>query len=137
MMTPVLLGSAILAPVAGFIVDDFDWPTLTAFALAAWVVLGGLRDILDKTRHKGLLKGLPGLGRSHWGMQLAHLGLAVCALGVVLSSNNSAERDLRMAPGESVELGGYHFLFQGPGISKGRTSSPTRAPWWSAAMAVK
>ncbi|HBM66974.1 MAG TPA: heme lyase NrfEFG subunit NrfE, partial [Pseudomonas sp.] len=23
------------------------------------------------------------------------------------------ERDLRMAPGESVELGGYHFLFQG------------------------
>jgi cytochrome c-type biogenesis protein CcmF len=33
-------------------------------------------------------------------MQLAHLGIAVCALGVVLSSKNSAERDLRMAPGE-------------------------------------
>ena len=113
MMTPVLIGSAVLAPVAGFIVDDFDWPTLTAFALAAWVVLSGLRDVLDKTRHKGLAKGMRGLTRSYWGMQLAHLGLAVCALGVVLSSNNSAERDLRMAPGESVELGGYHFLFQG------------------------
>ena len=51
MMTPVLIGSAVLAPLAGFIVDDFDWPTLTAFALAAWVVLSGLRDFLDKTRH--------------------------------------------------------------------------------------
>ena len=50
---PVLIGSAILAPVAGFIVDDFDWPTLTAFALAAWVVLGGLRDILDPRSNRG------------------------------------------------------------------------------------
>ncbi|MFP3336168.1 cytochrome c-type biogenesis CcmF C-terminal domain-containing protein, partial [Pseudomonas sp. SIMBA_064] len=78
-------------------------PTLTAFALAAWVVLSGLRDVLEKTRHKGLARGMRGLTRSYWGMQLAHFGLAVCALGVVLSSNNSAERDLRMAPGESVE----------------------------------
>mgnify|MGYP006154630095 CR=1 FL=1 len=72
-----------------------------------------VRDLLDKTRHKGLRHGMATLPASYWGMQLAHLGLAVCALGVVLSSNNSAERDLRMAPGESVELGGYHFLFQG------------------------
>ncbi|MNJ10090.1 Cytochrome c-type biogenesis protein CcmF [compost metagenome] len=32
---------------------------------------------------------------------------------MVLSSNNSAERDLRLAPGESVELAGYHFTFEG------------------------
>ena len=101
MMTPVLIGSAILAPVAGLIVDDFEWPALSAFALAAWVVLAGVRDIFDKTRHKGLAKGLRGLSRSYWGMQLAHLGLAVCALGVVLASSNSAERDLRMAPAKA------------------------------------
>jgi cytochrome c-type biogenesis protein CcmF len=77
------------------------------------VVLAGVRDIFDKTRHKGLIKGLATLTRSYWGMQLAHLGIAVCALGVVLSSQNSAERDLRMAPGESMELAGYHFIFEG------------------------
>jgi cytochrome c-type biogenesis protein CcmF len=113
MLTPVLVGAAVLAPIGGLLVDDFDWPVLTTFALAAWIVLGGVRDILDKTRHKGLLKGVRSLNRSYWGMHLAHLGLAVCALGVVLSSNNSAERDLRMAPGESVELAGYHFVFEG------------------------
>ena len=46
-------------------------------------------------------------------MQVAHLGIAVCALGVVLSSQNSAERDLRLAPGESMDLAGYHFIFEG------------------------
>ena len=46
-------------------------------------------------------------------MQIAHLGIAVCALGVVLSSQNSAERDLRLAPGEFMDLAGYHFIFEG------------------------
>ncbi len=113
MLTPVLVGTVVAAPLAGWLVEDLDWPVLATFALAAWVVLAGLRDVFDKTRHRGLLKGLGGLGRSYWGMQLAHLGLVVCALGVVLSSNNSAERDLRMAPGETIELGGYRFLFEG------------------------
>jgi cytochrome c-type biogenesis protein CcmF len=113
MLVPVLIGSAILAPLASWVIGDFDWPVLTTFALAAWILLAGARDILDKTRHRGLLKGVRQLTRSYWGMHLAHLGIAVCALGVVLSSNNSAERDLRMAPGESMELAGYQFIFQG------------------------
>jgi cytochrome c-type biogenesis protein CcmF len=119
MLTPVLIGSAVLAPVGGLLLDDFDWPVLTVFALAAWVLLAGLRDLLDKVRHKGLLNGARGLARSYWGMQLAHLGIAVCALGVVLSSHNSAERDLRMAPGDSLELAGYQFIFTGAQTLRG------------------
>jgi cytochrome c-type biogenesis protein CcmF len=46
-------------------------------------------------------------------MQLAHLGMAVCALGVVLTSLGSFERDMRMAPGDSVDIGGYTFIFEG------------------------
>jgi DsbE subfamily thiol:disulfide oxidoreductase len=113
MLTPVLLGSAALAVVAGVAYGDFNWAVLATFMLAAWVLLAGVRDIFDKTRHKGLIKGLPTLTRSYWGMQVAHLGIAVCALGVVLSSQNSAERDLRLAPGESMDLAGYHFIFEG------------------------
>ena len=65
------------------------------------------------TRHKGLLKGMRSLAPSYWGMQLAHFGLVVCALGVVLTSQQSDERDLRLAPGESTQLGGYSFVFDG------------------------
>ena len=73
MLTPVLLGTAALAVVAGVAYGDFNWAVLATFALAAWVLLAGVRDIFDKTRHKGLIKGLPTLTRSYWGMQLAHL----------------------------------------------------------------
>ncbi|MGL4318564.1 MAG: heme lyase CcmF/NrfE family subunit [Pseudomonas sp.] len=113
MLTPVLLGSVVLAVLATFLLGDFHWSVLAVFLLASWVVLAGLRDLFDKTRHKGLLKGIAGLSSSYWGMQLAHFGLAVCAIGVVLVSLGSAERDLRLAPGESLELAGYRFVFEG------------------------
>lgn len=113
MLTPVLVASVVLAVAATFLHGDFHWAVLAVCLLGFWVILGGVRDILDKTRHKGLLKGLPSLGRSYWGMQMAHLGFAVCALGVVLTSLGSYERDLRMAPGDSVELAGYRFQFDG------------------------
>src|SRR5690606_24546047 len=66
-----------------------------------------------KTRHKGLIKGIRSLAPSYWGMQFVHLGLAASAIGVVLDSQNSSERDLRLAPGESLEWGGYSFVFEG------------------------
>jgi cytochrome c-type biogenesis protein CcmF len=113
MLAPVLVGSAVLAGLAAFVLHDTQWGSLAVFMLAAWVLLAGVRDILDKTRHKGLIKGVRGLTRSYWGMQVAHVGIAICALGVVLSSSSSAQRDLRMAPGDSLYLGGYVFQFEG------------------------
>ncbi|GAB3395077.1 heme lyase CcmF/NrfE family subunit [Azotobacter armeniacus] len=113
MLAPVLLASVALALLAAFALGDFAWAVLATAFLAAWVVLAGARDLFDKTRHKGPLKGLRNLSPSYWGMQLSHVGVAVCALGIVLSSQESAERDLRMAPGDTVDLGGYRFVFEG------------------------
>ncbi|WP_455231791.1 heme lyase CcmF/NrfE family subunit [Geopseudomonas aromaticivorans] len=113
MLLPVLVVSGAFGLLGAWLFGDFHWAVLATCLLAAWVVLAGLRDLLDKTRHKGLLKGIAGLSRSYWGMQIAHLGIAVTALGVVLSSQYALERDLRMAPGESVEVGGYQFVFDG------------------------
>lgn len=113
MLTPVLICSAVLGGLGSMMFGDFHWGVLAVCLLAAWVVSASVRDLLDKTRHKGLFKGMRSLAPSYWGMQLAHLGLVVCALGVVLTSQQSDERDLRLAPGESLELGGYRFIFDG------------------------
>jgi cytochrome c-type biogenesis protein CcmF len=113
MLTPVLITSAVLGGLGSMLFGDFHWAVLAVCMLAGWVVSAGVRDILDKTRHKGLLKGLRSLAPSYWGMQLAHFGLVVCALGVVLTSQQSDERDLRLAPGESLQLSGYSFVFDG------------------------
>jgi len=113
MLTPVLMTSAVLGGLGSMVFGDFHWAVLAVCLLAAWVVAAGVRDILDKTRHKGLINGVRSLAPSYWGMQLAHFGLVVCALGVVLTSQQSDERDLRLAPGESLQLGGYSFVFDG------------------------
>ncbi len=113
MLTPVLITSVVLGGLGSLLFGDFNWAVLAVSLLAAWVVIASIRDLRDKTRHKGLLKGMRSLAPSYWGMHLAHLGLAVCAIGVVLTSHQSAERDLRLAPGESLSLGGYEFVFEG------------------------
>ncbi|UFH51567.1 heme lyase CcmF/NrfE family subunit [Pseudomonas sp. KNUC1026] len=124
LLMPVLGAAVPLSLLAGWLVGGFDWPVLCVFALAFWVIGAGLRDIAAKRRNVGLR----GLRRSYWGMHLAHLGLALCALGVVLSSQHNAERDVRMAPGEAVELGGYRFSFEG--------SQQVRGPNWMADRAL-
>ena len=48
-----------------------------------------------------------------WGMQIAHLGLAVTVLGVAVVKNHEQERDVRMAPGDTTHVGGYTFRFVG------------------------
>ncbi len=127
MLTPVLITSVVLGGLGSLLFGDFNWAVLAVSLLAAWVVIAGIRDLLDKTRHKGLFKGMRSLAPSYWGMHLAHLGLAVCAIGVVLTSHQSAERDLRLAPGESLSLGGYEFVFEGAAHHEGPNFTSDKA----------
>jgi cytochrome c-type biogenesis protein CcmF len=51
--------------------------------------------------------------RSYYGMQLAHLGVAVFILGVTIVTGYQLEQDVRMKPGDTVNAGGYEFKFNG------------------------
>jgi cytochrome c-type biogenesis protein CcmF len=48
-----------------------------------------------------------------WGMVLAHLGIAVFVVGVTLVRGYQSEVEVRMAPGDSVSVGGHLFTFEG------------------------
>ena len=87
------------------------WVAL-AVALAAWLLLGLLRDLWYRVRGAaGPWRGLRRLTPSYWGMQLAHLGFAACVVGVVATSQYSIEHDLKMSPGDTETLAGYAFRF--------------------------
>ncbi|MBS7326556.1 MAG: heme lyase CcmF/NrfE family subunit [Thiopseudomonas sp.] len=113
MIAPALLAAAVLSLALTLLAEDFNGAVLVVYFLSFWIVFSAARDIFDKTRHRGLLKGLRSLSRSYWGMQVGHIGLVICAIGVVLSSHYSIERDLKMNVGDSVELGAYSFRFEG------------------------
>ena len=82
--------------------------------LAAWTALSTLQQLYQRaaggqsTWHR--LRAIPA---GFYGMTLAHLGVAVFIVGITLTSVYSTEKDLRMAPGEQYQLGGYLFQFEG------------------------
>jgi cytochrome c-type biogenesis protein CcmF len=77
--------------------------------IGLWVITMTARDLVDKTAGKwARLRRLSG---SYWGMVVAHVGLAVCVLGVGLSSVYSMQRDVRMEPGDRIQVAGYEFEF--------------------------
>ncbi|MDG2460360.1 MAG: heme lyase CcmF/NrfE family subunit [Luminiphilus sp.] len=81
-----------------------------AVLLAGWVSLGVVKDFLRRVKGKG--QGpfrWRALSPSFIGMSLAHLGFAAVVLGAVVVTQENQERDLRMAVGDSEELGGYRF----------------------------
>ncbi|MDR3353151.1 MAG: heme lyase CcmF/NrfE family subunit [Zoogloeaceae bacterium] len=48
-----------------------------------------------------------------WGMHLAHLGVAVFVAGVAIVGGYAEEKDVKMAPGDTVTLAGHSFRFLG------------------------
>jgi cytochrome c-type biogenesis protein CcmF len=93
-----------------------------------------VRDIFDKTRHKGLIKACrpdPQL--------LGHADGAPGHRGVRPGRGAVEPEQRRARPahgaGRVVELAGYHFMFEGAKHFEGPNFTPTRAPCGSAAMA--
>ena len=56
---------------------------------------------------------------SFWAMHLAHIGLAITAVGITLVSTYETENDVRMAVGESVQVGDYRLTFKGVHVQQG------------------
>ena len=89
-------------------------PVTMAVALGSWIILAMLQDLLNKTTNKATrLKGLRALSFSYYGMQMAHIGMAIMLLGVALTSSFSSERSVLLSPGQDVGLGNYVFRFDG------------------------
>jgi cytochrome c-type biogenesis protein CcmF len=80
--------------------------------ISSWIILITLRDIGYKSSTKGsILDGLKQIKVSYWGMVTAHIGVAICIIGVSLTSVYSVQRDVRMTPGETISLANYQFEF--------------------------
>ena len=105
------------AAVAGWLAARLPGPTpwvgVLAIMLCLFVVFSHVEDVVRRALayDRGLAGGLGKLGRGYYGMVLAHCGLAVLVAGVTVVSYHEVERDVRMAPGDVAEVGGYRFEF--------------------------
>jgi cytochrome c-type biogenesis protein CcmF len=117
-----LLAAAFIAAVA--IAATFalahGGPVLAPFGvgLALFVMAGAVIDLAERTMILRVplgaaLRRAIGLPRSAWGTAVAHFGIGVTLLGIVVVTAWGAERIAALRPGESVDIAHYRLSFDG------------------------
>jgi cytochrome c-type biogenesis protein CcmF len=85
--------------------------------LAFWIVTTVAVNLWERVRitagRSGVFQKLRMQSRSYYGMQLAHVGVAAFIIGVTLVTQYQNEKDVRMNVGDTVDVGGYVFQFNG------------------------
>ena len=89
-----------------------------AMGLAAWLFFASAAEWAERVKLFRVGAGeswrrARGLPRSAHGMTLAHCGMAIAMAGMIGASLWKQEEVRYMHAGESVDLGGYRYLFEG------------------------
>jgi len=109
--------SVLMAIVLPFVAGQWKPLVSLGLLLAIWIVVTIFLNLWERTRvTSGQLttfQKLKSQSRSYYGMQLAHLGVAVFVVGITLVTGYQSEQDVRMDPGSTVSAGGYEFRFVG------------------------
>lgn len=93
--------------------DRFSASVALGISLACWIMVASVQDFIRRSFYQrgNIWQRFMRLSRAYYGMLSAHIGVAVCVLGITLTTNFSIERDVRMALGEQVNIGSYAFTF--------------------------
>jgi cytochrome c-type biogenesis protein CcmF len=108
--------SIIVALVLPFTLGQWSWGVSAGLLLAAWIAFTTVSALIHRLRGAAgatLAARLRASSLSYYGMLLAHLGVAVFVVGVTLVRGYGSEKDVRIEPGETVELSGYVFRLAG------------------------
>jgi cytochrome c-type biogenesis protein CcmF len=114
----VSLVTALVLPLAAG-----KWTPMVSFGLllAAWIVTTTVVNLRERGRgvRGGVIAHFARQPRSYWGMIVAHLGIATFIIGVTMVKGYETERDVRMAVGDTVTVGGFTLRFDGTTDTRG------------------
>jgi len=122
--------AAVLLPLA-LPAEQRAWPPLSTFALllAAWAVASAVVHAWQR------LAGTEGGWRERarrqplgwYGMLVAHAGIGVFIFGAAMANGFERKQELKLAMGESVQVAGYAFRFEGIAPASGPNYDAQRA----------
>lgn len=105
-LRPVAIASVLLGGSLPLLMGAWYPLVALGLTLAVWIMLGSLVQIWRHLKDRGPGQSTP---MSYWGMHVAHVGIAVCVIGVTMVEGYEAERDVRMGMGDTVSVSGYTF----------------------------
>jgi cytochrome c-type biogenesis protein CcmF len=110
------IASALTALLLPFLLGQWKPLVSLGLLLAMWIVVTAGLNIWERVQSRGqlgILQKLRTQSRSYYGMQLAHVGVAVFVVGVTLVTGYESEKDVKMNVGDTVTAGSYSFRFDG------------------------
>lgn len=96
--------------------ESNKWSPMIALGLlmSFWIIASLLISLSQRWSGEGdFLARVRKQSLSYYGMQLAHLGVALFIIGVTMVKGYQTERDVRMNVGDTIVAGGYEFRFNG------------------------
>ncbi|WP_227430679.1 heme lyase CcmF/NrfE family subunit [Psychrobacter sp. I-STPA6b] len=102
----ITMSSAVLAGIVSYFMTQSVYLQIFITLILSFWVLGWLvYDVVDKTKNaSSRWQGLKKLSMSYWGMQVAHVGVLIVAIGVGVTSQLSIEKDVAMSVGDIVDV---------------------------------
>jgi cytochrome c-type biogenesis protein CcmF len=94
--------------VAFWLPDAGAWG-IAGTAAAFWIIVASVRYYVERIMQNSVRRP----SRGETGMVLAHLGVGLFLIGASLTNAISEEKHLRMVGGDSFEMSGYNFVFEG------------------------
>ncbi|HET6546607.1 MAG TPA: cytochrome c-type biogenesis CcmF C-terminal domain-containing protein, partial [Rhodanobacteraceae bacterium] len=109
-LRPALIAVPLALVIAWLVAGKLPLKALAGVAASVWVGVGIVLYALSRWRHAPR-------GRRYTpemaGMIIAHFGVAVFLTGVLVTSATSVEKDIRLAPDQTVTIGALTFRFDG------------------------
>jgi len=109
-LRPIAIASVLLGGSLPLLAGAWSPLVAVGLTLAMWIVLGSLAHIWQHLKNTAPGQRTP---LSFWGMHVAHIGIAVSVIGVTMVKGYETEKDVRMAIGDTVAVGGYTFKLTG------------------------
>lgn len=111
-------GALFVTLICYFLVDGAGAAAALGAGLAAWLMLGALTDLalkagIGSARPTIVWRRLIGLPSSALGTVLAHFGLGVTVLGIVVVSTLEIERIEVIRPNQTLDIAGFTLRFEG------------------------
>ena len=113
------LAIALSVGIALFFIEKGSVMISISVGLAALIVSSVVMSFINRVKSKSVGSALKKIPLSFYGMNLAHIGVAVFIVGVTFTESMSLQKDLRMEQGDTISLGGYAFTFEGAGSHQG------------------
>jgi cytochrome c-type biogenesis protein CcmF len=134
---PLLVTGVTVVALLAFTDASKSVPSLVMFSFVAFVLSVVVQEFWRGASARRVMTGeswpralarLTGRNRRRYGGYLVHAGIAVLFLGVAGSSAFIDQRDVRLSPGDTVQVGDYRVTYREPTAKLGGDDAGTGAP---------